>query len=448
MLSSYAHKLQTVSELTSSIKGLLEIEFSFVTVVGEISNLRKPHSGHLYFTLKDQSAQIKGVMFKMQQRYLSLVPEDGMEAVCRGRISVYEPRGEYQIIVDSMEFRGTGNLQIAFDNLKKKLDQQGLFDEEHKKNLSPFPNHITLITSPDGAAVFDFLKIAEARCPSIQIGIYPVRVQGDGAADEIVEAIQAVNELYQTDAIVLCRGGGSIEDLWSFNEEKVANAVFDSDIPVVSAVGHEIDFTITDFVADLRAPTPSAAAEIIIPDRKVLRENIQHLIRRLTNATGRTLDSHFHRMASLQKSLAAFSSTITHNLLVVDSAETNLIHALETNFSKKRGQVEKLIHKLEKQNPIQRLDYQKKIVAKATTQLTAMMQVHLHRKEAELKRNALLLDAVSPLTVLGRGYSIVKSEKTGAVIRDSKQVQTGEDLEVKLHKGSLGCKVKDIRNDQ
>lgn len=447
MLSSYAHKLQTVSELTSSIKGLLEIEFSFVTVVGEISNLRKPHSGHIYFTLKDQSAQIKGVMFKMQQRYLSLVPEDGMEAVCRGRISVYEPRGEYQIIVDSMEFKGTGNLQIAFENLKKKLAQEGLFDEGHKKPLPAFPNHITLITSPDGAAVFDFLKVAGARCPTIPIDIYPVRVQGDGAADEIVEAIQAVNELHRSDAIVLCRGGGSIEDLWSFNEEKVANAIFNSNIPVVSAVGHEIDFTIADFVADLRAPTPSAAAEIIIPDHQVLREKANNLIRRLTNATGRMFDSYSHRTITVQNSLAGFSSTITHNILVVDSAETNLIHALEKNFSKKRGEVEKLIHKLEKQNPIQRLHFQKELVAKATTQLTAMMQVHVHRKEAELKKNALLLDAVSPLAVLGRGYSIVKSEKTGEVIRGSKQVRTGDALEVKLHKGSLGCKVTDVKNN-
>lgn len=448
MLSSYAQKLQTVSELTSSIKGLLEIQFSFVTVVGEISNLRNPHSGHLYFTLKDQAAQIKAVMFKMQQRYLALVPEDGMEAVCRGRIAVYEPRGEYQIIVDSMEFRGTGNLQIAFDNLKKKLEQQGLFDAAHKKTLPAFPTHITVITSPQGAAVFDFLKVAQTRCPSIAIDIYPVRVQGEGAADEIVEALHAVNELHRTDAIVLCRGGGSIEDLWSFNDEKVANALFDSDIPVVSAIGHEIDFTIADFVADVRAPTPSAAAEIIIPDKKMLRAKIHHCTRRLTNVTGRMLDSYSHRTITVQNSLASFSSTITHNLLVVDNAETNLVHAFEKNFANKRRELENLFHTLENQNPARRLQYQKELLTKTTMQFTAMMQVHVHRKEAELRKNALLLDAVSPLAILGRGYSIVKSEKNGEVIRNSKQVQTGDDLEVKLHNGLLGCKVTDVKNNQ
>jgi exodeoxyribonuclease VII large subunit len=217
---------------------------------------------------------------------------------------------------------------------------------------------------------------------------------------------------------------------------------------VVSAIGHEIDFTIADFVADVRAPTPSAAAEIIIPDKKMLRAKIHHCTRRLTNVTGRMLDSYSHRTITVQNSLASFSSTITHNLLVVDNAETNLVHALEKNFANKRRELENLFHTLENQNPARRLQYQKELLTKTTMQFTAMMQVHVHRKEAELRKNALLLDAVSPLAILGRGYSIVKSEKNGEVIRNSKQVQTGDDLEVKLHNGLLGCKVTDVKNNQ
>ena len=233
-----------------------------------------------------------------------------------------------------------------------------------------------------------------------------------------------------------------------FQRKKVAKAIFDSNIPIVSAIGHEIDFTIADFVADLRAPTPSAAAELIIPDRQALRSRTESLAHRLAKAAGRVVELYNHRTITLQNSLASFSSTITHNLLVVDSAETNLIHALENYFTKKRTEVERLNHKLESHNPIQRLHHQKELVDKSTSQLYAMMQIQLQRKTAELERNTLLLDAVSPLAILDRGYSIVKSQKTGKLIRDSKQVQTGEQLEIKLHKGSLESKVMAVKKNQ
>lgn len=243
-------RIFSVSELTSSIKSMLEGRFPFISVAGEISNLRRPASGHLYFTLKDDRAQIKTVLFKTQQRYLEKTPRDGQMVVCQGRLTVYEPRGDYQLIVDAMDFHGAGALQLAFEQLKKKLAAEGLFDQEDKKPLPALPRHITLVTSPTGAAVHDFIRIAQSRYPQIRIAVFPVAVQGDAAAGEIQEAILEINNQMHTDIIVLCRGGGSIEDLWAFNDEQLAREIRYSNIPVVSAVGHEIDFTIADFAAD------------------------------------------------------------------------------------------------------------------------------------------------------------------------------------------------------
>ena len=445
MFSNYAYQVQTVSELTCSIKGLLETEFPFVTVTGEISNLRRPHSGHLYFTLKDDAAQLKAVLFKLQQRYLAETPKDGMQVVCRGRISVYEPRGDYQLIADTMEFQGAGSLQIAFENLKKRLAEEGLFDAGHKKELPFLPRKITLITSPDGAAVHDFIKVAQNRFPAMPIEIFPVRVQGDGAAEDIVQAVKTINAVHATDIIVLCRGGGSIEDLWPFNEEKTARAIYDSEIPIVSAVGHEIDFTIADFVADLRAPTPSAAAEIIIPERRNLHEKIQNITNRLSRALVRAIDLYRHRYERLQQKLTAFSATVTHNLLLVDSTETALLIAHERYLQKKRNDLNKVISRLQQQNPLHVLSYQKKLVAKAKEQLLAMMQVQLQRKKTFFVQHAQLLDAVNPRAVLGRGYSIVTSEKTGKLVRSSMEVTKGDALQVVLHQGTLGCQVTQIK---
>src|SRR3989339_768607 len=272
-----SEQIQTVSELTQSIRGVLEISFPFVTVMGEISNLRCPYSGHLYFTLKDDTAQIKAVLFKPQQRYLACTPKDGMKVVCRGRISLYEARGEYQLIVDSLAEKGAGALQLAFDLLKRKLAAEGFFGEERKRPLPLLPEKIALITSPSGAAVHDFLSMAENRFAAVPIEIIPVRVQGSGAMEDIIEAITLCNDRGQNDVIVICRGGGSLEDLWTFNEERLARAIAGSQIPIVSAIGHEIDFTIADLVADYRAPTPTAAAEAVVPSRVQLHAQLHNL---------------------------------------------------------------------------------------------------------------------------------------------------------------------------
>ena len=285
MFEKPAVRILSITEITQSITGLLEPEFPFATVAGEVSNLKRPYSGHLYFTIKDDNAQLKAVLFKQQQRYLSDLPRDGQQIVCRGRISVYEPRGEYQLIVDFLQARGEGSQQLLFEQLKKQLAEEGLFAAEHKKPIPFLPAKIALITSPDGAALYDFLKIALTRFPAIPIEILPVRVQGEEAANEIINGLALINNRKSSEVIVICRGGGSLEDLWPFNEERLARAIHASEIPVVSAIGHEIDFTIADFVADLRAPTPSAAAESIVPDIFKLRQFLDSLKQRLLSVT-------------------------------------------------------------------------------------------------------------------------------------------------------------------
>ncbi|MGD9314599.1 MAG: exodeoxyribonuclease VII large subunit, partial [Desulfobacterales bacterium] len=263
-------KIYTVSELTEKIKALLEESFPFIWIVGEISNFRTPLSGHFYFTLKDANAQINAVMFRGQQRQLKFEPEDGMRVTGMGRLGLYEPRGTYQIILEYMEPSGIGALQIAYEKLKARLADEGLFDEQQKQLLPFLPQKIVLITSPTGAVVHDMLNIIDRRFPNVTIQIWPVKVQGDGAEDEIVAALDLLRQHPNVDAAILARGGGSLEDLQAFNSESVARAIFACDVPIIAAIGHETDYTIADFVADLRAPTPSAAAELVFPIKSEL----------------------------------------------------------------------------------------------------------------------------------------------------------------------------------
>jgi len=274
-------KIFTVSELTRNVRALLEGHFPEVWVSGEISNFRSPSSGHFYFTLKDEQAQLASVMFRGANSQIPFKLEDGLEVICHGRITVYETRGQYQIVVDHCEPKGIGALQLAFEQLKKKLSEEGLFDAKNKKPLPFLPKKIGVVTSPTGAAIRDILKVLHQRFESTNVLLIPVRVQGEGAAEEVAEAIFLLNKRDDIDVMIVGRGGGSMEDLWAFNEEVVARAIFASKIPVVSAVGHEIDFTIADFVADVRAPTPSAAAEIVVPRRRDLLEHIEELKQQL-----------------------------------------------------------------------------------------------------------------------------------------------------------------------
>jgi exodeoxyribonuclease VII large subunit len=451
MLELQTPRILTVTELTRSIRGILETELPFVTVCGEISNLRQPYSGHLYFTLKDDSAQLKGVLFKQQQKYLRQLPEDGQQVICRGRISVYEARGEYQLIIDYLERLGTGELQIAFENLKQKLAEEGLFDQDHKKEVPAFPARIALVTSPKGAAVFDFLKVARHRFPSLPIEIFPVRVQGKEAAPEICDALATLNQHKQSDVIVLCRGGGSIEDLWPFNEESVARAIYGSAIPVVSAIGHEIDFTIADFVADLRTPTPTAAAEAIVPNRQILREHIQRLKQLLARTISQTIREKRHLINIQQRMLGDPRSLITHNLLHLDNVYSSLVHGYRRHLYTLSMQLGSLSGKLHKFNPIQQLTYKQQWTRELTWRLQSVMLQHLDKKVNRLTAATTLLEAISPLGVLGRGYAVVRSghkeKPPGELIRSTRQVTVGKDLEVILQVGKLGCKVTEIKKD-
>jgi len=288
MTINFTNTVQSVTEITRSIKGILEHGFAFVAVNGEISNLRRPYSGHLYFTLKDDNAQLKAVLFKSQSRYLEKELRDGAQVICRGRVSVYEARGDYQIIVDSVDFAGAGAKHLAFEKLKRRLEAEGLFAADHKLPLPFLPHKIALITSPQGAAVHDFLKIASRRFPAVPIEIYPAPMQGEQAAAAIIQALELIQKR-DCDVIVICRGGGSLEDLWPFNNEELARKIYNCSLPVVSAIGHEVDFTILDLVADERSPTPTAAAEAVLPDCRVLSQTVSQNRNHLIEAMNRRL---------------------------------------------------------------------------------------------------------------------------------------------------------------
>lgn len=449
--SPYASRIQSVTELTQSIRGLLETEFPFVTVSGEISNLRQPYSGHVYFTLKDSNAQIRGVLFKSQLRYLAKTPENGQQVVCRGRISVYEPRGEYQIIVDFIEDSGTGALQLAFEQLKNRLADEGLFEESRKKPLPFLPETIFLITSPGGAALFDFLRIAGSRFPSIPITILPVRVQGEGAADDIIAAFSSLNSLIEENpdmsaadqVVVLCRGGGSIEDLWTFNEEKVARSIVRCHIPVVSAVGHEIDFTISDFVADHRSPTPTAAARDVLPDQTVLRKHIHESQKRLTTTMNQYLSSLRQDILLQQQQLGDPVSLITHARLKLDNSQLGLSQAMSKIIHTNTHSLQQAAARLAEQRPSLKIQRQKQVVRQLSAQLSFFIARLIERKKNKANQLESLLNAVSPLAVLNRGYSIVQ-KPNGEVVKSSIQVQKDEELAITLHDGSLRSKVTDV----
>ena len=436
-------KIFTVSEINASIRGLLESHFPFISIAGEISNLRQPFSGHMYFTLKDENAQIKAVLFKMQQRYLGDKPADGQHVVCRGRLSVYEPRGDYQLIVDAIDFQGTGMLQLEFEKLKKRLEEEGLFAESEKKPLPFFPEHLTLVTSPQGAAVHDFIRVARERSPQVNIAVFPVAVQGNNAAAEIAAAIETINSSLPTNLIVVCRGGGSLEDLWAFNEEIVARAIADSAIPVVSGIGHEIDFTIADFTADLRAPTPSAAAEMCLPDSAALMHQITQLGRRMERKMVSMLDSHAAVISLQLHRLATFKQPLDNLLLTLDHLSTRIVGAMQTRLAENKNILDQATIRLHNNNPISRLQLLHQKLRNLQGRLIRAARANLDNCHDSLARSAALLDAVSPLSTLARGYSIVrKVSMKESVVTDYRDVEPDSTVEVTLHRGFLQCTIE------
>ncbi|SHO50115.1 exodeoxyribonuclease VII large subunit [Desulfopila aestuarii] len=436
--------IKTVSQLTQEIKQLLEGNCRFVTVSGEISNLKVPFSGHHYFTLKDSTAQLRAVLFKGQQRYLSESLRDGQQVICRGRISVYEPRGEYQLIVDTVEQYGVGVLQMKFAALKKKLADEGLFDPERKKPLPAFPKNIVVISSAAGAAIRDFLKICSRRETNAHIMIFPVPVQGDQAPSAISKALTTVNDRIPCDLIVLCRGGGSIEDLWAFNEETVARAIARSHIPVVTGIGHETDTTIADLCADMRCPTPTGAAEMIIPDTARLRQQVQTAASRLQRTILQHLFANTTILSQQWRHLLRFRGRVENLSFRLDPVIERFYRNARHYFQSHQEHLDRVVVRLEHQAPLIQIDYKNQTVQHLQKELTRQIHEILRRNEERLARTAALLQGVSPLSTLSRGYAIVQAQDQSGeqfTVSDSKQVEEGDSLRVLLHKGQLYCEV-------
>ncbi len=438
--------VRTVSEINAEIKFLLEGKYRFVSVSGEISNLRIPYSGHQYFTLKDSKAQIRAVLFKGSAKFLDTALADGQHVICRGRISVYEPRGEYQIIVDSVDQHGEGALQLKFEQLKKRLNDEGLFDSQIKKVIPPYPEHVVVVSSPTGAAVQDFLKICAMRKTMTRVQVYPVSVQGDRAAGEISAAIKRINKDVGCDAIVLCRGGGSLEDLWAFNEEAVARAIYESKIPVITGIGHEIDHTIADFCADLRAPTPTGAAEILMPDSIRLRSELQKTVQALYTSVAYMLDMSGNSLNQQKRLLRSFSTKIDTGYYRLDNSVERLRSAVLNSLSAGGQRLSRLSVRLENQAPLTRIRMREQELAHRRDRLMRYMEEICKKKEYDLAKCAALLNSVSPLSTLARGYAIVETVDragAGSVITSSSQVRVGDPVGIRLSEGRLACRVEE-----
>lgn len=437
------HQIFTVTEITRAVKFSLETEFQQVWVIGEISNLRIPSSGHMYLTLKDNESQIKAVMFRSGRSLLKFGPKDGDQIIARGKITVYEPRGEYQIVIDFIEPKGLGALQRAFQQLKEKLFKEGLFKEEYKKPIPFLPQKIGIVTSPTGAAIRDMLNIINRRFHNVHILVFPVKVQGEGASLEIANAIKDLNLIKDIDVIIIGRGGGSIEDLWAFNEEVVARAIFESKIPIISAVGHEIDYTISDFVADLRAPTPSAASELVVKDKNVLLENIITLNKRLLGNTRRILSeskTQFKNLTS-RKVLLDPLAPINEKQQRLDDIRLRIERGI-----KKRIEIQKEKALASKKylfflNPLVKIKQHKTLLVGIEKKLTTQIKFALNMYRNSLQSTMKRLDSVSPLFILERGFAICRTHPEGKVLKDSRKVSKGEFVKVQLSKGKLLCTI-------
>ena len=436
----------SVSELNRETKHLLASHFMTVQVMGEISNLSTPSSGHLYFTLKDSQAQIRCAMFKGQQLRLRFKPENGKQVIVSAQVSLYEPRGDYQLVVEHLEEAGDGALRLAFERLKTKLMQEGLFAAERKKALPQLPKQIGVITSPSGAAVHDILTVLKRRFPAIPVLIYPVAVQGEAAKTEIVHALETANQQQWVDVIILGRGGGSLEDLWAFNEEIVARAIVASEIPVISAVGHEVDITIADFVADVRAATPSAAAEHAVPHQDEWLNGFYAYERQLSQLLQRQIAQEKQRLAWLGKALQLQhpGQKLQRNAQRLDELEQRINQAMQRKLHDMEQQLAIGKHKLKQQNPAttiaayqQQLLYLQQRLERAVTVKLAT----LHSRQAAISQT---LHAVSPLATLERGYAIVQRQADGKIIKDAAQVSAGDMLLTRVAQGRVLSEVKTV----
>ncbi len=442
----------TVSELTAQVRGAIENRFASVWLEGEISNFKAHTSGHWYFTIKDASSQIRSVCLRPSNSRIRFRPSNGLQVRARGRLTVYEPRGEYELLVEKLDPVGAGALRVAFEQLKEKLEREGLFDESIKRPLAVLPRRIAVVTSLSGAALHDILNILTRRTRTVDVVIAPVRVQGEGAGEQIAAAIDLINEYAQSadakqsvDTIIISRGGGSIEDLWAFNAEEIARAIRRSAIPIISAVGHEIDFTIADFAADVRAPTPSAAAELVAFSEDALAAQVRELTEDLVRAAHHILLDARARLHQTADS-SAFNSVL-ERLREMDERRYAAHHRIEILITRRleieRRKLEATTRRLSPARTVRRATTARARFAVAEAELHATTRAAVERNAARLGLAVASLDALSPLAVLKRGYSIVQNER-GRVVRDANDASAGERINVRLSAGNLACTINNV----
>lgn len=438
--------IYTVSRLNQQARGVLEREIGAIWIEGELSNITRAQSGHWYFSLKDESAQVRCAMFRSRNRLVGFDPGEGMQVIARARVGLYEARGEFQLVVEQMELAGEGMLRIRFEQLKRKLAAEGLFDVSVKQKLPAWPQRIGVVTSASGAAIRDILSVLQRRNPAIEVVVYPASVQGANAAPEVVHAIRSANSRGECDVLIVARGGGSLEDLWAFNEESVARAIFASTIPVVSAIGHEIDFTIADLVADARAPTPSASAEICSPHREEIMRTLHRAERRLSQALTRqttTLASHLrHLTARLQHPGRRLEQAYQR----IDELMQRLPAAAANAMRLRHSGLVALSARVRGCNPRHRIAAYANRAAAGARRLTTSMTADLASRRAALDENVRALHAVSPAATLQRGYAIVTAAD-GAIARDAEKFRSGDRLSARLARGRLTLTVDAVHGD-
>ena len=436
--------IYTVSALTREIRQRLETGFPLVWVSGEISNLRQPSSGHYYFTLKDEGAQLRTVFFKGNHIHLRFKPQEGGQVLCRGRLTVYEPRGEYQLILDYLEPLGWGALAQAFEALKARLQAEGLFAAEQKKPLPFLPRRLALVTSPTGAVVRDFLRLLKQRFAAVEVLIYPVKVQGPVAAGEIAAALDDLGRYPEIDAIVLARGGGSLEDLWPFNEEIVARAIHRCPVPVVSAIGHEVDYTIADFVADLRAPTPSAAVELVVPDKAELQRRLARLGSALSLGWKRRLEAARRHLQMTSRLLPDLRRVLTDLRLKVDEKAETLTRRTGRRLEGCRQQTRLAHSRLYLLSPRKSVTLARQRLEQAGLTLGQRWHLIIKERRRHLDYFQNHLQQLSPLAILERGYAVALKLPEGTIIRDANQMQAGAAVRVRVAKGRMDCEVREV----
>jgi len=434
----------TVSRLNREARALLEGRFQMIWLEGEVSNFSRPGSGHWYFTLKDAQAQVRCAMFRARNLALRFLPEDGMHLLVRARVSLYEGRGEFQLIVEYAEPAGEGLLRLKFEALKRRLAAEGLFDAVHKKPLPRFPRSIGIITSPTGAAIRDILSVLRRRFASLPVVVYPVPVQGENAAPQIAAMIRTAEARGECDVLILARGGGSLEDLWPFNEEIVARAIHGCTIPMVTGIGHEIDFTIADFVADLRAPTPSASAELASPDSVEIRRMFAHAESRLRSVMLSRLTRQVERLGWLARRLVHPGRRVQELMQRLDDLAARLLAATATGAQRRAAHLRHLSSRLAMHSPAQYLRFHGERCIQIQIRLRQAMHRQAQSALARLQSATRALNAVSPLSTLQRGYAIVTRGTDRAILRDATATTPGDAVHARLARGSLLCTVESI----